>query len=76
MAMASRDNFRLVETDLPAPGPGRVPEGISIFPRELFRSTRRFAERLYPVLNYWNELPDLFVEELCTCFRRPEARNV
>ena len=65
----------------------KVPVGISIFPRELFRSSRRIAQRLFPTLSYWNEVskgghfaafevPDLFVEEVRACFRLAEARNV
>jgi pimeloyl-ACP methyl ester carboxylesterase len=52
-----------------------LPVGISAFPREIMRSTRKWTERLYPNLIYWNELPrgghfaafeqpDLFVDEL------------
>ena len=52
-----------------------VPTGISIFPKEIFRVSRRWAERVYTNIIHWNELPrgghfaafevpDLFVEEV------------
>jgi hypothetical protein len=61
-------------------GPIDVPTGCSIFPKEIFRASRRWAERRFTDLRYFNELdrgghfaafeqPDLFVEELRTCFR-------
>lgn len=57
-----------------------LPVGVSIFPKELFRPSRRWAERSYSNIIHWNELdrgghfaafeqPALFVEELRTCFR-------
>ncbi|MFQ3894821.1 epoxide hydrolase family protein [Sphingobium sp. R-7] len=57
-----------------------LPVGVSIFPKELFRSSRRWVEEAYSNLFYWNELdrgghfaafeqPLLFVEELRRCFR-------
>lgn len=56
-----------------------MPVGVSIFPREIFRPSRRWAERSYPKLIHWNELtrgghfaafeqPDTFASELRTCF--------
>ena len=56
-----------------------VPTGISIFPREIFCPSRRWAERVYTNIIHWNELPrgghfaafevpDLFVEEVRACF--------
>ena len=58
-----------------------VPTGVSIFPKEILQPSRRWAERNYKNLVHWNELdkgghfaafeqPELFVEELRTCFRR------
>jgi len=52
---------------------------VSVFPGEIFKPVRRWAERRFPVA-YWNELdrgghfaafeqPELFVEELRTFFR-------
>ena len=62
--------------------PGRVdmPVGVSLFPHDL-PAPRSWAKDVYPNLFYWNELdqgghfaslekPDLFVEELRTCFRK------
>ncbi len=58
-----------------------IPTGISLFPKEILRPSRRWAERSYKNIIHWNELdkgghfaafeqPELFVEELRTCFRR------
>ena len=60
--------------------PITVPTGCSIFPREIFRPSRRWAEKRFTDLRYWNELekgghfaafeqPETFVNELRTCFR-------
>ena len=60
--------------------PIAMPTGCSIFPREIFRSSRRWAEKRFSNLIYWNEpdrgghfaaleQPDLFVEEVRNCFR-------
>lgn len=57
-----------------------VPTGYSMFPKEIFRASRRWAERQYPNIIHWNELdrgghfaafeqPELFVEEVRTAFR-------
>ncbi len=59
--------------------PVRVPSGISNFPREIVKTPRKWAERIYLNLVYWNTLekgghfaaweqPELFVEELRKCF--------
>lgn len=56
------------------------PVAFSIFPKELFRSSRRWAERLFPNIIYWNETargghfaafeqPALFVGEVRNAFR-------
>ncbi|NQX90062.1 MAG: alpha/beta fold hydrolase [Halioglobus sp.] len=56
-----------------------MPVGCSIFPKEIFRCSRRWAEKRFTQLIHWNELergghfaaleqPALFVEELRTCF--------
>lgn len=58
-----------------------LPVGVSIFPREIFRPSRRWAERSYPNLIHWQELPrgghfaafeqpELFVHELRACFSK------
>ncbi len=57
-----------------------VETGATLFPKEIFRCSRRFAERLYPKLNYWSEqsrgghfaafeVPELYVDEIRSCFR-------
>jgi epoxide hydrolase len=59
--------------------PVDVPTGVSQFPKEIFSIPRRWAERHYSDLRYWNELPrgghfaafeqpELFVDELRSCF--------
>ena len=61
--------------------PIRIPVGCSVFPREIFRVSRRWAEKRYTNLVYWNRLekgghfaafeqPELFVGELRACFGR------
>lgn len=65
-------SFASVQLDLPV--------GVSIFPKEIFRPSRRWAERRMSNLIYWNELdrgghfaaweqPEIFVQELRDCFR-------
>ena len=57
-----------------------VPTGCSIFPKEIFRASRRWAERQFPNIIHWNELdrgghfaafeqPELFVDEVRAAFR-------
>jgi pimeloyl-ACP methyl ester carboxylesterase len=57
-----------------------MPVGCSIFPKEIFRCSKRWAEKRFSNLIHWNELergghfaaleqPEVFVEELRTCFR-------
>ncbi len=64
----------------PLPGPVTVPVGCSIFPKEIFRPSRRWAEQRFPQLHYWNELdkgghfaafeqPETFVSEVRAAFR-------
>jgi pimeloyl-ACP methyl ester carboxylesterase len=63
------------------PGATDVPTGISIFPKEITRPSRRWAEKTYGNIVYWNELdrgghfaafeqPKLFVDEVRACFRQ------
>jgi pimeloyl-ACP methyl ester carboxylesterase len=58
----------------------RVPVGCSIFPKEIFRCSKRWAEKRFEKLVYWNELergghfaafeqPEQFVQEVRNCFR-------
>ena len=62
------------------------PVGVSIFAKEIFRPSRRWAERSYPDLVHWNELPvgghfaafeqpALFAQELQACFGAMLARG-
>jgi epoxide hydrolase len=59
--------------------PINLPAGCSLFPKELFRPSRRWAETRFKNITYWNELdkgghfaafeqPELFVAELRNCF--------
>ena len=59
----------------------KLPVGVSIFPREFTRPSRRWAERHYSNIIHWNEVdrgghfaaweqPALFVAELRACFRK------
>jgi pimeloyl-ACP methyl ester carboxylesterase len=65
----------------PSVDPIPVPVGCSIFPKEVFRCSRRWAEKRYQKLVYWNELergghfaafeqPETFVSEVRACFRQ------
>jgi epoxide hydrolase len=60
--------------------PVPVPVGCSIFPKEIFRPTRRWAQEQFPNLHYWNELdrgghfaafeqPEAYVGEVRASFR-------
>ncbi len=70
------ESFNKVQFD-----PIDSPAGCSIFPKEIFRCSRRWAEKRFTRLVYWNELekgghfaafeqPAAFVEELRNCFRQ------
>jgi len=61
--------------------PVTVKTGCSIFPKEIMRTSRRWAEKRFQNLVHWNELqkgghfaafeqPETFVEEVRTCFRQ------
>lgn len=63
-----------------AGAPVTVPTGCSVFPKELQRPSRRWAERRFPNIRYWNEpgkgghfaafeQPALFVDEVRSFFR-------
>ena len=63
-----------------APADVEVPCGVTIFPKEIFRCSRRWAEKVYKNIVYWNQVdkgghfaafeqPALFVDELRACFR-------
>ena len=64
----------------PPLGPVAVPMGGSVFPKEIFRASRRWAARQYSDIRYWSEpsvgghfaafeQPTLFVEELRNFYR-------
>ena len=70
----------------PRPGAVQVPVGCSIFPREIFRASRRWAERHFPDVRYWHELdkgghfaafeqPESFVGEVRAAFQAIGARG-
>ncbi|OYU70383.1 MAG: epoxide hydrolase [Alphaproteobacteria bacterium PA2] len=56
-----------------------LPVGVSIYPKEIFRPTRKWAERRMKNIIHWNELdkgghfaaweqPEIYVREIRTCF--------
>jgi hypothetical protein len=60
--------------------PVELATGCSIYPNEIFRSSRRWAERRFRKLIHWSELdrgghfaaferPEVFVDEVRRCFR-------
>ena len=64
----------------PRDGEIATPTGCSIFPKEIFRCSRRWADRRYSNIIHWNELdrgghfaafeqPEMFVTEVRDCFR-------
>ena len=65
----------------PSLDPVRIPVGCCIFPKEIFRTSRRWAEKRFAKLIHLNELekgghfaafeqPELFVREVRACFRK------
>jgi pimeloyl-ACP methyl ester carboxylesterase len=69
------ESFRRTLTD-----PVTVKVGCSIFPKEIFRTSKRWAEKRFANLVYFNELtkgghfaafeqPETFVKEVRSCFR-------
>jgi pimeloyl-ACP methyl ester carboxylesterase len=70
------ESFRTLSLD-----PVRVPVGCSIFPKEIFRTSRRWAEKRFEKLIHFEEMPkgghfaafeqpELYVNEVRTCFRK------
>lgn len=60
--------------------PVHLPTGVSLFPKEIFRSSRRWAATRFTNLVHWREFdrgghfaalerPDVLVDEIRTCFR-------
>jgi epoxide hydrolase len=69
------ESFRSMPSD-----PVTIPSGISIFPKEIFRASKRWAEKRYTKLVYFNDLatgghfaafeqPETFVREVRSCFK-------
>ena len=69
------ESFNKVSRD-----PVKIPTGCSIFPKEIFRCSRRWAEKRFEKLVHWNDLdkgghfaaleqPVTFINEVRTCFR-------
>ena len=67
---------------VPVPAVKRKPNvsRCSVFPKDIFRPSRRWAEKTYPDLRYWNEpakgghfaafeQPAIFVDEVRAAFR-------
>ncbi|MAZ89980.1 MAG: epoxide hydrolase [Cellvibrionaceae bacterium] len=63
-----------------------LPTGVSIFPKEIFRPSQRWAERYYRDIFYWSETekgghfaafeqPELFVNEVRQCFSALKAHH-
>ena len=61
--------------------PIHMPVGVSVFPREIFRASKRWCEERYSKLIHYNvldkgghfaalEQPVVFVDEVRTCFRQ------
>jgi hypothetical protein len=58
-----------------------LPVAATVFPREIYRAPKSWAEQTYSNLIYWNEAehgghfaafeqPDIFVEEMRSAFRK------
>ncbi len=58
-----------------------IPVGVSIYPKEIFRASRRWAEKVMSNIIHWNvldkgghfaawEQPELYVKEIRDCFRQ------
>jgi len=65
----------------PVMDPVSIPVGCSIYPKEIFRTSKRWAEKRFAKLIHFNELekgghfaafeqPELFVREVRECFRK------
>jgi len=63
----------------------QVPVGCSVFPKDILRPSRRWAEKTYPDLRYWNEpakgghfaafeQPAIFTDEVRAAFRSFRSR--
>jgi pimeloyl-ACP methyl ester carboxylesterase len=65
----------------PSLDPVRIPVGCSIFPKEIFRTSRRWAEKRFEKLIHFEDMekgghfaafeqPELYVREVRACFRK------
>jgi pimeloyl-ACP methyl ester carboxylesterase len=79
-ASAARWYWENAKTDFTATAAIDVPVGCSIFPKEIYRAPRSWAQAAFRNLIHWNELergghfaafeqPKIFVDEVRTCFR-------
>jgi pimeloyl-ACP methyl ester carboxylesterase len=70
------ESFRQFPTDQV-----NIPTGCSIFPKEIFRTSKRWAEKRFTKLVYFNELdkgghfaafeqPEMYLKEVRACFRK------
>jgi pimeloyl-ACP methyl ester carboxylesterase len=80
-ASSARLYWESLEDFMTAGGPVGVPTGVTLFPKEIVRISRRWAENRFSDLRYWNEVdrgghfasfeqPEIFVDELRTFFRQ------
>jgi pimeloyl-ACP methyl ester carboxylesterase len=85
-ASSARLYWESFRTQTQALTPIAAPTGCSIFPKEIFRSSRRWAEKRFTNLVHWNELekgghfaafeqPAAFVNELRACFRHMRSKR-
>ncbi len=58
-----------------------LPVGVSIYPKEIFRASRRWGEKVMSNIIHWGEMekgghfaaweqPELYVSEICACFAK------
>jgi hypothetical protein len=79
-ASSARIYWESTDPESWAPSPVDLPAGATKFPGEVLKTTRRWVERTYRNLVYWNEAergghfaafeqPEIFTQELRACFR-------
>ena len=65
----------------PQPGPVMIPSGFAVYPREVLPPVRKWVEDSFTDIRHWSEqprgghfaafeVPDLFVDDIRTCFRQ------
>ena len=65
----------------PQPTQIHVPMGGTVFPKEIFRTSKRFAEKMYTNIVHWSvqekgghfaafEQPEIYIEEVRECFNK------